>query len=68
MTRADVIRMAQEAEMLIVPSLSELERFASLVAASEREACARIVESVNSYDNPMTAGDCSDAIRKKGQS
>lgn len=30
----------------------------------ERERCARICESVNNYDNPMTANDCAEAIRK----
>lgn len=29
----------------------------------ERERCAQICESVNNYDNPMTANDCADAIR-----
>ena len=53
MTRDDIIRMAMEArlysgnprtpgtEKMIVP---RLERFAALVAAAEREACAKVVE------------------------
>ena len=35
--------------------------------AKEREACAQICDSVNSYDNPMTANDVADAIRARGQ-
>lgn len=44
-----------------------LVAFAKLVAAAEREACAQICDSVNSYDNPMTANDVADAIRARGQ-
>lgn len=32
--------------------------------AEERERCAKIAESVNNYDNPMTAQDVADAIRE----
>jgi hypothetical protein len=35
--------------------------------ADEREACAAICDSVNSYDNPMTANDVADAIRARGK-
>lgn len=34
--------------------------------AEEREACALICDSVNNFDNPMTARDCADAIRARG--
>ena len=49
MTRDDVIRMAGEAGLFAVPyphptNSKEIERFASLVAAAEREACAAICE------------------------
>jgi hypothetical protein len=37
MTRDEIIRMAREATMLYVP-VSDLERFAALVAAAERES------------------------------
>lgn len=46
--RGDIIRMAQEAGIcdgsfdFQMVSLQDLERFAVLVAAAEREACARI--------------------------
>ena len=59
MNRDDIVRMAQESELWLVidqhcceygegiPTLDrypELERFAELVAAHEREACAKVCE------------------------
>lgn len=46
MTRDDIIRMAREAYGDWYPNAvpHELERFAALVAAAEREACAAIAE------------------------
>ena len=41
MTLDDIMRMAREATMLYVP-VADLEHFAALVAAHEREACARM--------------------------
>ena len=49
MTRDDIIRMAREAQMPYyyrtgeVTNLEQLERFAALVRADEREACIEIV-------------------------
>ena len=51
MTRDDIIRMAREAQMPYyyrtgeVTNLEQLERFAALVAAAEREACAWVCEA-----------------------
>ena len=49
MTRDDVIRMAREAgddvEHTLPSDLDFLERFASIVAAAEREACAKAIEN-----------------------
>jgi hypothetical protein len=43
MTKDDIIRMAQEAGLVMYDySDPSLERFAALVAAAEREACAQI--------------------------
>jgi hypothetical protein len=56
MTREDVIRMAKEAKLNIGPAGmgqtvwggdAELERFAVLVAAAEREACAKVCDEVD---------------------
>ena len=55
MTRDDIIRMAREVDLhervkdgvgyvVRIPNLEKLERFAALVAAVEREACARIAD------------------------
>jgi hypothetical protein len=51
MTREDIIRMAREAGLhLYINDLTEepyariVERFAALVAAAEREACAKVCD------------------------
>jgi hypothetical protein len=56
MTRDDIIRMAQEAGIGLVESaslvyfqMSDLERFAALVAAAEREECAQIAFNAKTY-------------------
>ena len=59
MTRDDIIRMAREAGFVrvvathtdgslttTVAPIEELERFAALVAAAEREACAKLCEEM----------------------
>ena len=59
MTRDDIIRMAREAGMervvdvhkdgtrtIELPHPDLLKRFAALVAAAEREACAQLVDSL----------------------
>ena len=50
MTRDDIIRMAREANcttpgLVFQFTIEELERFAALVAAAEREECAKACES-----------------------
>ncbi len=44
MTRDDIIRMAKEAGYLAWHIDPRAERFAALVAAAEREACASILD------------------------
>jgi len=69
MTRYNIIRMAREAGfnleqgfLLRVTGIDEdLERFAALVAAAEREACADLCEG--HYDTAQAAR----AIRARGQ-
>ncbi len=59
MSREDIIRLAQEAGFIrvvaahedgsvttTVAPIEELERFAALVAAAEREACAKVCEEM----------------------
>ena len=74
MNREDIIRLAREAgvysganEMVFSASL---ERFAALVAAAEREACAKVCEARNMGDNnreDAEARRCAAAIRKRGE-
>jgi uncharacterized protein YggL (DUF469 family) len=70
MTQGDIIRMAREAnadkfitENFWIFDGSELERFAALVAAAEREACAKVCEESHAFDWP----ECAAAIRARGQ-
>ena len=77
MNSADIIRMAREAG-LAEPyhpfnpwgaSQEALERFAALVAAAEREACAKVCESRFMGDmtrEDMEARRCAAAIRARG--
>jgi len=44
MTRDDIILMAREAGLGWVDADDQLNRFAVLVAAAEREACAKVCE------------------------
>jgi len=44
MTRDDIIRMAKEAGFERTKMHGALERFAYIVAAKEREACAKVCE------------------------
>ena len=71
MTRDDIIRMAREAfacnHCPLPVSEERIERFAQLVAAAEREACAKVCETVNWYDSKAWASDIANAIRARGQ-
>jgi hypothetical protein len=72
MTRKDIIRMAREAELeewVIVDHWDELERFADLVAAAEREQCAAIAKDWDK-DHPNTnyGGCIAAAIRARSES
>ena len=68
MTRDDIIRMAREAgwteySLLHAVESQRLETFAALVAAAEREACAK------ACDGWMHANgnECAEAIRARGE-
>jgi hypothetical protein len=72
MNREDIIRMAKEAEawsLVDHDGIAALERFANLVAAEEREACAKTAMEllfvyIGSYPiNEQFA----DAIRERGK-
>ena len=73
MNREDIIRMAREAGFEVYETdvwitdgwwLEELERFAALVAAAEREACAKVCDGMD-HNGVMIAADCAAAIRAR---
>jgi hypothetical protein len=71
MTREDIIKLAKEcgnwSGQTVEMNDVGLERFAALVAAHEREACAQVCES---YENDMGYGQpqqCANAIRARGE-
>lgn len=68
MTRDDIIRMAREAghHVPYAFTLQEIERFAALVAAAEREACARVCEEHAAEIHGYDKHGYSDAIRARG--
>jgi len=84
MTRDDIIRLAREAgagepESLygrtdyVVMTWFELERFATLATAAEREECAKVCDERASKapmgsDEQCEAEDCAYAIRARGES
>ena len=75
MDREQIIRMAREAGFEVYETdvwitdgwwTEELEHFAALVAAHEREACAKVVEDYcGAWDDEGYA--LSNAIRARGQ-
>lgn len=78
MNRDDILRMAREAEGeeelhgMWSMHVEDLERFADLVAAAEREACARVCEVEATQwrgrdsDAYAAVWDCVHAILKRG--
>lgn len=76
MTREDIIRMAREVgcpetstEGVFRVNSDDLGRFAALVAAAEREACAKLCESKGAIKYAgLTIGEqCATAIRARGE-
>ena len=72
MNRDDIIRMAREAQMPFywatgeIPYLGRLERFAALVAAAEREACAKVCDEPSyMQQRAKTSAECAAAIRER---
>ena len=69
MDRDDIIRMAREAGLEGIEQAGILEhfnRFASLVAAHEREECAKIANAWQTdVLNPQYHCDCATAIRER---
>jgi hypothetical protein len=73
MTQDEIIDMAIQAgaspdeNKIWLMYAEEIEAFAHLVAAKEREACAKIVEDSPSYDWHKFACEAAAAIRARGE-
>jgi hypothetical protein len=77
MNRDDITRMAQEAGFYIDPEGEILEgdgwhiqtdiveRFAALVAAAEREECAKVCDKLGDEYADANPSDCAFAIRER---
>ena len=79
MNREDIIRMAREAGfrdtttpvVALGVSWEQVQRFAALVAAAEREACAKVCDAVQKKNEDdgawmWEARNCAAAIRARG--
>ena len=69
MNRDDIIRMAREA---LLPAChlthpKALVRFAALVAAAEREACAKVCEELHASNYGVNGGGYAVIIRARGE-
>lgn len=70
MTRGDILRMAREAALPLFEDdaiVGPLQRFAALVAAAEREACAKVCDELGDEFADANAADCAEAIRSRGE-
>jgi len=71
--RDDIIRMAREVgfgwddKYHWYVGSRQMEKFAALIAAAEREACAKVCVNLDLYDPRITAYDCAAAIRARGE-
>lgn len=72
MNREEIIKLAREAGFTDASFCrwsaytDDLERFAKLVAAAEREACAKVADEVGDDDEDCHAWIAADAIRARG--
>ena len=57
----------EEGGLLVHLAVEELERFAALVAAAEREACAKVCEAIERNGAWVTKQEAAAAIRARGE-
>jgi hypothetical protein len=52
MTQSDIMGLAAEANLWVTSDerLDAVKKFAALVAAAEREACAKVCENIHDFD------------------
>jgi hypothetical protein len=75
MIRDDIIRMAHEAGFMAAghpmnpwsADTDQIEAFAALVAAHEREACAKVCEDSDTWDLYDPNGFAANLIRARGE-
>ena len=78
MTRDDIIKMAHEAGLHLatdvnwmpIIDLAYAKKFAEIVAAAEREACAKVCDEIANKPSNVVLGvalDCAAAIRARGE-
>ena len=71
MTQDEIIEMARQAGFFIIPNspdlFPKLVAFANLVAAKEREACAKIAERFEPDEKTSYVTYASTAIRARGE-
>jgi hypothetical protein len=75
MTQDEIIEMARQAGFSIADGIvtggtTDIRRFAKLVAAKEREACAKVCDARYMGDNSredMETKRCAKAIRARGE-
>lgn len=77
LTKDDITRIARESDLLTITEPNKyqvwipenLERFAALVAAAEREECAKVCEAMDEEygSEDVLAAWCAEAIRARGQ-
>ena len=72
MTRDDLIPLLEQADIsqeVWFEHHRSIERFAALVAAAEREACAKVCDDIDAENDglDMLATVCADAIRARGE-
>jgi len=68
MSRAEIIRMAKNKYGIYAFTVESLVELVALVAADEREACAKVCEELKWRDPPLNfAENCAKAIRAMGQ-
>ena len=63
----DIIRMAREAGVHVYPEFEKaFERFAELIRADEREACAKVCIDISMKDPDLSVKFAAYAIRARG--
>ena len=74
MTQDEIVEMVRDAGMELyglgknrARFVYHLERLAKLVAAKEREACAKVCDSFQARDVGMQPAECAGAIRARGE-